>query len=541
MPTARWDVKTCVVDGKIYAIAGIGKSKKVEQYDPATDTWTQKADMPTARVFLSTCVVDGKIYAIGGETHWPGGTTLATVEEYDPATDTWTRKTDMPRPRGGIDTSVVDGKIYAIGGYHNHSGSPVPTVWEYDPAADTWTKKADMPTASGFVSTSVVNGKIYAIGGVTSAWPALSAVAEYDPMTDTWTKKGDMPSPRTFGSHTSVVGDKIYGFGGRARRGGNPLSTIVQYDPATDTWTEIGDLPVRNAAMGASAVGGRIYVIGGSSMPYPFGSGLSTVWEYDTGLRASSPDINGDGVVDSADISIMVDNWHMDETSCDIAPEPFGDGIVDIQDLVLLSEHLFENLDDPTLVAHWALDETEGAVALDSVSGDGQSNGYVIGDPLWQPDGGIVDGAIQLDGVDDYIITFPVMNPGNGPFSVLAWVNGGAAGQTIISELGGANWLSTDPLDGSLITEIKALGSSGTPLLSETSITDGQWHRIGLTWDGLYRKLYVDGIAVAQDMQDGLEDSSKSLHIGTGKAMAPGTYFSGLIDDIRIYNRVVIP
>jgi hypothetical protein len=276
-------------------------------------------------------------------------------------------------------------------------------------------------------------------------------------------------------------------------------------------------------------------------MPYPFGSGLSTVWEYDTGLRASSPDINGDGVVDSADISIMVDNWHMDETSCDIAPEPFGDGIVDIQDLVLLSEHLFENLDDPTLVAHWALDETEGAVALDSVSGDGQSNGYVIGDPLWQPDGGIVDGAIQLDGVDDYIITFPVMNPGNGPFSVLAWVNGGAAGQTIISELGGANWLSTDPLDGSLITEIKALGSSGTPLLSETSITDGQWHRIGLTWDGLYRKLYVDGIAVAQDMQDGLEDSSKSLHIGTGKAMAPGTYFSGLIDDIRIYNRVVIP
>ena len=92
-----------------------------------------------------------------------------------------------------------------------------------------------------------------------------------------------------------------------------------------------------------------------------------------------------------------------------------------------------------------------------------------------------------------------------------------------------------------MLTELKAPGRSGTPLLSETSITDGQWHRIGLTWDGLYRKLYVDGIAVAQDMQDGLEDSSKSLYIGTGKNMQPGTYFSGLIDDVRIYNRVVTP
>ncbi|MCP4610630.1 MAG: LamG domain-containing protein [Planctomycetes bacterium] len=41
----------------------------------------------------------------------------------------------------------------------------------------------------------------------------------------------------------------------------------------------------------------------------------------------------------------------------------------------------------------------------------------------------------------------------------------------------------------------------------------------------------------------GLQDSSNIvyIYIGTGSAMAPGTYFSGLIDDVRIYNRVVIP
>jgi hypothetical protein len=60
-------------------------------------------------------------------------------------------------------------------------------------------------------------------------------------------------------------------------------------------------------------------------------------------------------------------------------------------------------------------------------------------------------------------------------------------------------------------------------------------------WDGSNRTLYVDSIAVAQDIQDSLKSSSNGLNIGTGNAMAPGTYFSGLIDDVRIYNRALIP
>jgi len=47
------------------------------------------------------------------------------------------------------------------------------------------------------------------------------------------------------------------------------------------------------------------------------------------------------------------------------------------------------------------------------------------------------------------------------------------------------------------------------------------------------------GIVVAEDEQDNLEISSNALHIGTGSGMQPGTYFSGLIDDVRIYNRAV--
>ena len=92
-----------------------------------------------------------------------------------------------------------------------------------------------------------------------------------------------------------------------------------------------------------------------------------------------------------------------------------------------------------------------------------------------------------------------------------------------------------------MITELKGIGRSAGPLFSETVVTDGDWHRLGFVWDGSNRTLYVDGVPVAQDTQDNLNSSSNGLYIGAGKAMAPGTFFSGLIDDVRVYNRAVRP
>jgi len=55
-------------------------------------------------------------------------------------------------------------------------------------------------------------------------------------------------------------------------------------------------------------------------------------------------DLNGDGIVDSADMCKIVDHWGTDESLCDIGPMPWGDGIVDVQDLIVLAEHLFEEV-----------------------------------------------------------------------------------------------------------------------------------------------------------------------------------------------------
>jgi len=250
-------------------------------------------------------------------------------------------------------------------------------------------------------------------------------------------------------------------------------------------------------------------------------------------------DFNGDGIVDAADMCIMFDHWGEDYSLCDIGPMPWGDGMVDVEDLKVLAEHLFEEVNDSTLIAHWPLDEAQGVIAYDSVA---DCDGTLMGGPSWQPDSGMVDGALELDGIDDYVSTPFVLNPTDGKFSVLTWVKGGAPGQVVLSQMGGSNWLCTDSVEGNLMTEIKAYGRGATgTLLSQTVITDGKWHRIGLVWDGSQRTLYVDDIAVAQDAQPDLEALQKGLYIGTGNAMEAGTYWSGLIDDVRIYNRAINP
>jgi hypothetical protein len=246
-------------------------------------------------------------------------------------------------------------------------------------------------------------------------------------------------------------------------------------------------------------------------------------------------DFNGDGIVDSADMCIIVDHWGTGEPSCDIGPTPLGDGIVDVEDLKVLAEYLFGDME---CVAHFKLDEVKGSIANDSAR---NRDGTVHGGPEWLPTDGVFGGALQLDGFDEYVKTGFVLNPADVVLSVFVWIKGGAPGQVVLSQIEGANWLLADPTEGNLMTELKGPGRSGKPLQSQTVVTDGNWHRIGLVWDGSNRTLYVDDIAVAQDKQDGLEGTYGGLNIGTGESMEPGTYWSGLIDDIRIYNRVVNP
>jgi hypothetical protein len=257
---------------------------------------------------------------------------------------------------------------------------------------------------------------------------------------------------------------------------------------------------------------------------------------YDLWQAPISPivDFNGDGKVDIQDLLRLIESWGKDDPSVDIGPLPWGDGKVDEKDLEVLMGYWGQEIG---LIACWKLDEAEGQIAADSA---GTNDAVLVGNPVWQPAGGKIAGALQFDGVDDCVRGPFVVDPAAGPLSVFAWVKGGAPGQVILSQEKGADWLMVAP-DGALKTALKGSGRIDKPLASAAVIVDDTWHRVGLVWDGSNRILYVDDVEVAKDTSSNLTSSTGGLYIGAGSKLAAGTYWSGLIDDVRIYDRAVKP
>ena len=243
-------------------------------------------------------------------------------------------------------------------------------------------------------------------------------------------------------------------------------------------------------------------------------------------------DFNGDSIVDVKDLVIMTEHWGENYSLCDIGPSAWGDGIVDVQDLAILTEHM-EPID--RALTHWALDETEGDVAYDSA---GKNDAIMIGDAAWQPEGGQIGGALEFDGSNDYLAAPFILDPIKQPFSVYAWIKGGQPGQTIISQQGAFGaWLSVDAT-GALAT---GLTFPLPPVTSGVVITDDQWHRVGLISDGSGMSLYVDDVEVTRSETSPILPTNGDLQIGAGKNLEPGAFWSGMIDDVRIYNRIEEP
>lgn len=255
-------------------------------------------------------------------------------------------------------------------------------------------------------------------------------------------------------------------------------------------------------------------------------------------VLAKRADLNDDWIVDEEDQAILMEAMDTNDLAADIAPAAKRDGVVDANDLELLTQYLGTVVPEPGLYAHWKLDETEGDAARESVN---HRDGTVYGGPIWQPQAGVAGGALELDGVDDHVLTTYERDLSGSPFSVHLWVKGGAPGQVILSQQESVNWLMADASRSALRTESNGSDPLSGTLSSESIVTDGDWHRVGLVWDGSGRTLYVDDVVAAEDALEGLEKSSGQLIIGCGKDITPGTFWSGLIDDVRIYNRVARP
>ncbi|HVQ90242.1 MAG TPA: LamG-like jellyroll fold domain-containing protein [Mycobacteriales bacterium] len=79
-------------------------------------------------------------------------------------------------------------------------------------------------------------------------------------------------------------------------------------------------------------------------------------------------------------------------------------------------------------------------------------------------------------------------------------------------------------------TDVSAAGGSALPV--------NTWSHLAGTYDGATLRLYVNGVQVATKARTGpLPASTSPLRIGGNSAW--GEYFSGLIDEVRVYNRAL--
>src|SRR5438477_1085558 len=185
--------------------------------------WATAAPGPSAR-YRAGGTTDGTYsYVYGGQTSTGGF--LNDLWRWTPATQTWTQLANMPTAKGNIQGAYWNGKIYVPGGY---IGSHITENAIYDIASNMWTTGAPLPAPQSGQNVAF-NNKIYNFGG--NPGPQ-STVTIYDIATNTWSNGAAMPVAITYGRATAA-GNFAYYAGGIA---GVTVPTVYRYDFVANTW-----------------------------------------------------------------------------------------------------------------------------------------------------------------------------------------------------------------------------------------------------------------------------------------------------------------
>lgn len=191
-------------------------------------------------------------------------------------------------------------------------------------------------------------------------------------------------------------------------------------------------------------------------------------------------------------------------------------------------------------------DEGSGTTAHDS-SGNG-SDGTLVNGPSWVS--GIHGGALQFDGVNDYVATVNTLTL-TPPLTISVWFNNKTTSSinTLVADSGsGAPTLGFrffvnkyPSLDGRLFMEMGD-GTSNNNLQSAAGlVTSGGWHNAlaVINGIGINSSLYFDGTNV--DNETLTITFSKTGVVNVGRMTSNEFYFNGTIDSVRIFNQALTP
>jgi len=191
----------------------------------------------------------------------------------------------------------------------------------------------------------------------------------------------------------------------------------------------------------------------------------------------------------------------------------------------------FKTMDDPAFIGWWKFDEGQGGIAYDS-SGYGH-HGIVQGNQLWVTNGAI-DGALELDGSDDYVAIDSVAeHMVNNNFSVSAWIKTEQQddGSVFCSNFGGSHDFIFGVDAGNVMVE------DSTQTLFPPNIANDRWHMITYVRDGAEAWLYVDGVLRGTDDADDDPAGDDLWSIGQEWDSSPSDEYEGVVDDARFWIR----
>jgi len=235
-------------------------------YDPASGEWTTVAAPHAERQRDAAAILlaNGDVLLLGGaklEATPPPVRTLttpfATVEEYDPITNTWTDRAPLFIPRANHTASLLaNGQVFVTGGWSGPSGAslgPFETVSSseiYEPATNTWRPTAPMRFARyEHTATVLGSGNVLVAGGpacspetgiaclgfgeppASGDCCAASSAEIYEPAADRWTST----EPAVSGvEHTATLledGEVLLAGGGQLQGAFREFSSAYLYGP----------------------------------------------------------------------------------------------------------------------------------------------------------------------------------------------------------------------------------------------------------------------------------------------------------------------
>jgi hypothetical protein len=114
-PFANHTLMAAALGGFIYAGGGNASPDKTYRYDPNTNTWDDAAvaDLPAGRSAAASGVYNGRWLLAGGDVNF---VTSNSVIARDPATNTWTDLANMVQARDYLEGATAGQSFYAVAG-----------------------------------------------------------------------------------------------------------------------------------------------------------------------------------------------------------------------------------------------------------------------------------------------------------------------------------------------------------------------------------------------------------------------------------------